>query len=97
MCEPFIEKRAISTELSNVNREEHRRKSHRVCRRDGDPIRIPIRSLKRLRNMSRKVRKNLSMHVFSHVSPCDLHYTVKKLLIKKTFKFFCRERIRQCI
>ena len=97
MCEPFIEKRAISTELSNVNREKHRRKSHRVCRRDREPSRIPIRSLKRLRNKSRKVRKNLSMHVFSHVFPCHLNYTVKKLLIKKTFKFFCRERIRQCI
>ena len=97
MCEPFIEKHALSTELSNVNREKHRRKSHRVCRRDREPSRIPIRSLKRLRNKSRKVRKNLSMHVFSHVSPCHLNYTVKKLLIKKTFKFFCRERIRQCI
>ena len=97
MSEPFMEKHAISTELSNVNREKHRRKSHRVCRRDREPSRIPIRSLKRLRNKSRKVRKNLSMHVFSHVSPCHLNYTVKKLLIKKTFKFFCRERIRQCI
>ena len=57
MSEPFIEKHAISTELSNVNRENHRRKSHRVCRRDREPSRIPIRSLKRLRNKSRKVRK----------------------------------------
>ena len=31
--EPFIEKHAISTELSNVNREKHKCKSHRVCRR----------------------------------------------------------------
>ena len=36
MTEPFIEKHAISTELSNVNREKHRRKSHRVRRRDRD-------------------------------------------------------------
>ena len=50
MSEPFIEKRAISTELSNVSREKHRRKSHRVCRPDREPSRIPIRSLKRLRN-----------------------------------------------
>ena len=54
MSEPFIEKHAISTELSNVNREKHRRKSHRACRRDCEPSRIPIRSLKRLRNKSRK-------------------------------------------
>ena len=46
MSEPFLEKHAISTELSNVNREKHRRKSHRVCRRDREPSRIPIRSLK---------------------------------------------------
>ena len=57
MSEPFIEKHALSTELSNVNREKYRRKSHRVCRRDREPSRIPIRSLKRLRNKSRKVRK----------------------------------------
>ena len=50
MSEPFIEKHAISTELSNVSREKHRRKSHRVCRPDREPSRIPIRSLKRLRN-----------------------------------------------
>ena len=50
MREPFIEKHAISTELSNVNREKHRCKSHRVCRPDREPSRIPIRSLKRLRN-----------------------------------------------
>ena len=46
MSEPFIEKHALSTELSNVNREKYRRKSHRVCRRDREPSRIPIRSLK---------------------------------------------------
>ena len=92
MSEPFIEKHAISTELSNVNREKHRRKSHRVCRRDREPSRIPIRNLKRLRS-------NLSIHVFFRVSPCHLHCTVmlmlKKLLNKRTFKFNCRERIRQ--
>ena len=57
MGEPFIEKHAISTELSNVNREKHRHNSHRDCRRDREPSRAPIRSLKMLRNKSRKVRK----------------------------------------
>ena len=75
MSEPFIEKHALSTELSTVNREKHRCKSHRVCRPDREPSRILIRSLKGLRNKSRKVR-NLSMHVFFHVSLCHLHYTV---------------------
>ena len=68
MSEPFIEKHAISTELSNVNREKHRRKSHRVCRRDREPSRIPIRGLKMLRNKSRKVRK----FVYARILPCIL-------------------------
>ena len=94
MSEPFIEKHAISTELSNVNREKHRRKSHRVCRRDREPSRIPIRSLKMLRNKSRKVR-NLSMHVFSHVSLCHLRCIV--LFMLKKILNNCREIIRQAI
>ena len=57
MGEPFIEKHAILTELSNVNREKHRHNSHRDCRRDREPSTAPIRSLKMLRNKSRKVRK----------------------------------------
>ena len=56
LSEPFIEKHTISTELSNVNREKHRRNYHRVCIRDREPSRLPT-SLKRLRNKSRKVRK----------------------------------------
>ena len=54
MSEPFIEKHAILTELSNVNREKHRRKTYRACRRDCEPSRILVRSLKGLRNKSRK-------------------------------------------
>ena len=46
MSEPFMEKHAISTELSNANREMHRQKSHHARRRDREPSRIPIRSLK---------------------------------------------------
>ena len=65
MSEPFIEEHAISTELCNVNREKHRHKSHRVCRRYREPSRIPIRSLKRLRNKSRKVRKIVYTRVLS--------------------------------
>ena len=100
MSEPFIEKHAISTKLSNVNQEKHRRKSHRVCRPDREPSRISIRSLKRLRNKSRKVRK----FVYARVLPCIpmsstlyCYVNTKKLLNKKTFKLNCRERILQCI
>ena len=61
MSEPFIEKHAISTELCNVNREKHKLKSHRVCRRDREPSRIPIRSL----NKSRKVREFVYARILS--------------------------------
>ena len=65
MSEPFIEKHAISTELCNVNRKKHKLKSHRVCRRDREPSRIPIRSLKSLRNKSRKVREFVYARILS--------------------------------
>ena len=46
--EPFIEKHAtvISTELSNVNWEKHRHKSHRVCRSDREPSRTKFEKVK---------------------------------------------------
>ena len=56
MSEPFNEEHAISTDLSNVSREKDTRKSHRVCRPDREPSRIPIRNLKSFGNKSRKVR-----------------------------------------
>ena len=46
MNEPFMEKHAISAELSNVNQMKFKRKSHLIFRRDREPSRIPIRSLK---------------------------------------------------
>ena len=95
MSEPFTEKHAISTVLSNVYQKKHRRKSHHVCRRDREPSRIPIRSLKRLRNTSRKVRK----FVYAHILPCIsmsstlyCYVNAKKLLNERMFKFNCRER-----
>ena len=65
MSEPFMEKHAISTELCNVNREKHKLKSHRVCRHDREPSRIPIRGLKSLRNKSRKVREFVYARILS--------------------------------
>ena len=100
MSEPLIEKHAISTERSYVNREKHRRKSHRVCRRDREPSRIPIRSLKRFRNKSRKVRKFVYGRILSCIPMSSTLYcyvNAKRLLNKRTFKFNCRERIRQSI
>ena len=65
MSEPFIAKHGISTGLCNVNREKHKLKSHRVCRRDREPSTIPIRSLKSLRNKSRKVREFVYARILS--------------------------------
>ena len=61
----LIEKYAISTELSNVKREKHKRKSYRVCGRDRKPWRIPIQSLKSLGNKSRKVREFVYTRILS--------------------------------
>ena len=88
MSEPFIEKHAISTKLSNVNQEKHRRKSHRVCRPDREPSRISIRSLKRLRNKSRKVRKFDYACILSCIplsSTLYCYVSAKKLLNKRIF------------
>ena len=76
MKESFIEKHITSSEPCNVNREKHKRKSHRVRRRDREPSRIPIRSLKSLRKKSRKVREFVYARIFFHVYPCHLHCTV---------------------
>ena len=54
------------TELSNVNLNDHQCKHRRQFRRDRQPTRIPIRSLKNLRNKSRKVRK----FVFERILSC---------------------------
>ena len=84
MSEPLIEKHAISTELCNVNREKHRHKSHRVCRRDREPSRIPIRSLKRLRNNSRKVRKFVYARILSCIPMSTILYCYVN--VKKTIE-----------
>ena len=86
--------------LSNVNQEKHERKSDRVCRRDREPSNILIRRLKRLRNKSRKVRKFVYARILSCIPVSSTLYryvNAKKLLNKRTFKFNCRERIRQSI
>ena len=75
----------------------HRRKSNRVCRRDREPSRIPIRNLKRLRNKSRKVRKLVYACILSCIPMSSTLYcyvNAKKQFNKRTVKFNCRERIR---
>ena len=85
MSEPLIEKHAISIELSNVNREKHRWKSHRICRRNQEPTRIPIQSLKRLKIKSRKVTKFVYAHILSRIpmsSTLYCHVNAKNYLMK---------------
>ena len=97
MSEPFIKKHDILTELSNVNREKHKHKSHRVCRRDRESSRIPIRSLRIKR---RKVREFVYARIVSCIpmsSTLFCHVNAKKLLNKTNFWFNCRERIRLSI
>ena len=87
MTESFIERHSISTELSGVNREKHRRKFHRVCRRDRTPSRIPIRSLKKLRKKSREVRKFVYERILSCIPMSSTSYcyiNAKKLLNKRS-------------
>ena len=87
MTESFIERHAISTELFGVNREKHRRKFHRVCRRDRKPSRIPIRSLKKLRKKSREVRKFVYERILSCIPMSSTSYcyiNAKKLLNKRS-------------
>ena len=103
MSEPFIEKHAISTDLCNVNREKHKLKSHRVCRRDREPSRIPIRSLKSVRNKSRKVREFVYARILSCFPMSSTLYCYVNaknttcILKKKKFMFNCRSRFGQSI
>ncbi|RMX38324.1 hypothetical protein pdam_00005519, partial [Pocillopora damicornis] len=56
LSEP-IENHIIPNELSNLNLDKkHLQKRHRIFRRDLEPSRIPVRTLLRLRNKSRKLR-----------------------------------------
>ena len=66
-----IENHAIS-KLSNVDLNKHLCKHRRGFRRDREHSRIPIRTLKRLRNKSRKVRK----FVYEGILSCHLQYTL---------------------
>ena len=100
MSEPFIEKDAISTELCNVNREKHKLKSHRVCRHDREPSRIPIRSLKSLRNKSRKVREFVYARIFSCFPMSSTLYcyvNAKNIFKENKFMFNCRSRFGQSL
>ena len=62
MNQAFIEKHAISTWLSDVNREKHKLKSQCVFRRDRESGRIQTRRFKRL---SRKVREFVYARILS--------------------------------
>ena len=71
-CEP-IENHAISAKLSNVNLNNHQCKHRRRFRRDCQPSKILIRSLKHLRNKQCK----------------SCYVNVRKQQDKTTFLYIC--------
>ena len=93
----------LSYDLCNVNREKHKLKSHRVCRRDREQSRIPIRRLKSLRNKSRKVREFVNARILSCFPVSSTQSTLycyvndKNIFKTKKFMFNCRCRFRQSI
>ena len=61
-------------------------KSHRVCRHDREPSRMQIRSLKRSRRKSRKVRRFVYARILSCIpmsSTLYFYVSAKKLLHKR--------------
>ena len=95
-----LSSRNMLYQLCNVNREKHKLKSHRVCRRDREPSRIPIRSLKSLRNKSRRVREFVYARIlscFPMSSTLYCYVNAKSIFKKKKFVFNCRSRFGQSI
>ena len=87
-------------QLSYVNREKHKLKSHCVCRRDCEPSRIPIRSLKSLRNKSRKVREFVYERILSCFPVSSTLYcyvNAKNIFKTKKFMFNCCSQFGQSI
>ena len=87
MNQAFIEKRVISTELPNVNRDKHKLKSHRVCRRNRESSRIQTRSFK---SLSRKVREFVYARILSCIPMSSTLYcyvNAKNIFRKTKFNF----------
>ena len=99
MSEP-IENHAFS-KLSNVDLNKHLCKHRRGFRRDREPSRIPIRTLKRLRNKSRKVKKLVYDGILSCIptrsSTVYSYVNVRRQQNKTKFLFNCCGVIRQGI
>ena len=90
MSEP-IENHAIS-KIYTADLNSHQFKHRRRFRRDREPSRIPIRSLKRPRNKSRKVREFVHDYILSCLpmsSSVYCHVIVRKQQTNKTFLFSC--------
>ena len=77
-----------------VDLNNHQCKHRRRFRRDREPSRIPIRSLKRLRNKSRKVRE----FVYARILSCRLHYIVMWMLENNKIKRrFCSTAVEEFV
>ena len=79
LSEPSISNE-LYTELSNMNSKPIH-KHRRVSRRDREPSRLPIRTMERLKNKSRKVR----MLVYERI----------RLTIPKSSKLYCYVKARK--
>ena len=84
-CEP-IENHATSAKLCNVNLNDHQCKNRRRFRRDCQPSKILIRSLKHLRNKQCKlccvnVRKQQDKTTFLYVGYGRIRQSLKKIKI----------------
>ena len=102
MSEP-IENHVISNEPSYHNLDKkHLQKRHRTCRRDREPSRIPVRTLQRLSNKSRKVRefvykcmcsstpRSSKMYCYIKVRKLKLELKSSETLRKSILKFKSR-------
>ena len=107
MGEP-IENHVISNEPSYHNLDKkHLQKRHRTCRRDREPSRIPVRTLQRLSNKSRKVRefvykcmcsstpRSSKMYCYIKVRKLKLELKSSETLRKSILKFKSRT-VRYC-
>ena len=79
MSEP---NQGISNELSNLNLDKKHFQKRHIFRRDHEPSRIPVRTLERLNNKSRKVRDFVGKCICS--SNASLQIRIVKLRLGNT-------------
>lgn len=93
----YPENRVISNELSNLNLDKkHLQKRHRIFSRDREPGRIPVRTLERLSNKSRKVREFIYKCMYSSTPQSSKMQCYIKVM-KQNLKLKSSETLRKSI